>query len=80
MGVTIVVSNLTLFILGIIGKAGYNLGLNSHFQANTITKRKVLSLWFLGRQIYRHKNYKIPIKILMEGLKSIVGEILCYQI
>ena len=78
--VLMLISNLTLFILGIIGKAGYNLGLNSHFQANTITKRKVLSLWFLGRQIYHHKNYKIRIKTLMKWLKSIIGGILCCQI
>ena len=80
MEVLMLISNLVLFILGIIGKAGYNLGLNSHFQANTITKRKVLSLWFLGRQIYQHKNYKIPIGALMNSLKSIMSGILCLQI
>lgn len=78
--ILLLISSLTLFVLGIIGKVGYDLNIHQHFQANTVTNRKVLSLWFLGKQIYRNRNYKIPIKLLIISLRSIVGGILCYQI
>ena len=61
ISVLMLIASIALLILGVIGKAGYLLGLNRKFQANTVTKELVLSLWYLGQQIYMHMRDTIPI-------------------
>lgn len=73
------ISALALLILGVLGKAAYELNLHRQFQANTVKHRKVLSLWYLGRQILIHMRERIPIKSLYKGLINFLDGIICYE-
>lgn len=73
------ISALTLLVLGILGKAGYELNLHRQFQANTVKTRKVLSLWYLGRQILQHMRNKIPMKSLEKSFVNFLDGMLCYE-
>ncbi len=60
LAVWILLSSLASFIAWIIGSIAERLNLHYQFQANSIKKRRVLSLFYLGCQVIR-KKIKIPI-------------------
>ena len=53
VAVLLLIGALALLIFGILGRAAYELGFHVQFQANTIKNRRVLSYWYLGKQIYK---------------------------
>jgi hypothetical protein len=52
----LLIGHLAIFILWLIGLAAELKNLHYDYQANTIKKRRVLSLVFLGLQIIRHQS------------------------
>jgi hypothetical protein len=79
VAVLMLIGALALLILGILGKAAYNEGIYKQFQANTIRNRKVLSCWYLGRQVYLHMSDKIPISMFQEAFNVIIEGVLTYE-
>lgn len=80
VAVLILIATLALLIFGILGKAGYEIGLNRQFQANTIKHRRVLSLWYLGRQIYDHILDEIQIGHFKHALLNMLEGIQTYEL
>jgi hypothetical protein len=80
IAVLLLISVLALLVLCVLGKVAYEKGIYKDFQANTITNRKVLSLWYLGRQIYEHKRHEITIKEFQTAARNIFKEIQVYEI
>ena len=57
----------------LIGKAAYIKGYFKQFQGNTITTRKVLSYFYLGREITSHPNIEFSpydLCLALSGLKA----------
>ena len=60
----LLIAAVATFALWLIGLVAQSFGWQRHFQANTIRDRRVLSLVFLGREVYRNPAYPIPAGIL----------------
>lgn len=80
IAVLLLIGALALLVYGILGRVGYQSGMQMSFQASTIKNKRVLSFWFLGQQIYEHARLSIPIYIFEEGLKMIIEEIPTYEL
>jgi len=68
-----------LFIFGIVGRAAYESGINKRFQANTVSNRRVLSFWYLGKQVWDHMLSAIPIQALEQACINMMEDALCYE-
>ena len=63
---------LTTILTHTVGQAGEMMGIHRHYQSNTVSDRRVLSLPFLGRQILRHEDRRrLSSKRLREALDHI---------
>lgn len=62
VAVLLLIAALALLVFGILGQAAYISGAYKHYQANTIIGRRVLSLWYLGQQIYEHDKKSINLQ------------------
>ena len=72
--ILLMIGMLTQFALLIVGKVAYIKGYYKDFQANTIRTRRVLSYFFLGKELIGRKAYTISMKDLalaVGGLKAI---------
>ncbi len=63
---------LTSILTHPVGLAGEMLGIHRHYQSNTVTDRRVLSLPFLGRQMLRHEDRR---RLTMKRLRAALDEI-----
>jgi hypothetical protein len=79
ISVLVLIATLALLIFGVLGKAAYEIGLYKQFQANTIKHRKVLSFWYLGRQIYEHMLDKINIEQFRHALLNMLEGVQTYD-
>lgn len=71
--VLLLIAMLTQFALILLGKAAYIKGYYKDFQANTIRTRRVLSYFFLGKEICGRKAYPFQMTDLLiafAGLKA----------
>ena len=55
----LLIATLATFMLWLIGLAAETVRWHRHFQANTVTHKRVHSCVFLGREVYRNPNYHI---------------------
>ena len=63
---------LTTVLTHTVGQVGELLGIHRHYQSNTTSDRRVLSLPFLGRQILQHEDRRrLSMKRLMVALEMI---------
>ena len=72
--ILLMIGMLTQFALLIVGKAAYIKGYYKDFQANTIRTRRVLSYFFLGKELIGREAYSFSMKDLalaVGGLKAI---------
>lgn len=59
-----------------VGRAGEQKNLQKRFQANTVTQRRVLSLFFLGQRLLRVENHTLLTRLeLLQGFRLIRQEI-----
>jgi Transposase DDE domain len=73
--VMLLIGALASVVVQMVGRAAASLGLQRHFQANTVVRRRVLSAFVLGRHILRTKTLLPPRSMLtaMTQLVSIVA-------
>jgi len=62
--VLLLIGALTLLALWLVGLAATTQGWMRHFQANTERRHAVLSLVFLGREVFNHSSYTLGIPAL----------------
>jgi len=79
IAILLLISVLILLVLGVLGRAAYDNNLYKTFQANTIRNRKVLSLWYLGRQIYEHMRDRITILEFQNASSNLFNGIQTYE-
>lgn len=79
VAVLMLIAALTHFALGIIGTFAYQTGIFRHYQANTTTNTRVLSIHFLGQQILQNLREVIPKNKLLEAVDTITHGILTYE-
>jgi len=79
IAILLLIANLVLFIFGIVGRAAYESGINKRFQANTVSNRRVLSFWYLGKQVWDHMLSAIPIQALEQACINMMEDALCYE-
>ncbi|MEP0495866.1 MAG: hypothetical protein ABJH28_08290, partial [Paraglaciecola sp.] len=60
-----------------VGKAAENQGYHLHFQANTITNRRVLSYGYLGLRIIKHRRYDVLEQMILDAIKALVDDAKC---
>lgn len=71
--ILLMIAMLTQFALILIGKASYNKGYYKDFQANTVRHRRVLSFFFLGKEIIERGHYTFSVIDILRafaGLKA----------
>lgn len=71
--ILLMISMLTQFALMLIGKSAYIKGYYKDFQANTVRERRVLSYFFLGKEICGHNRYVFTLydlALAFGGLKA----------
>lgn len=74
--ILLMIAMLTQFALILIGKAAYMKGYYKDFQANTIRIRRVLSYFFLGKEICGRRAYSFKVTDILRafaGLKAHCG-------
>ncbi|ABU71116.1 IS4 family transposase [Vibrio campbellii] len=72
--ILLMIGMLTQFALLVVGKVAYLKGYYKDFQANTIRTRRVLSYFFLGKELIGREAYSFSVKDLalaVGGLKAI---------
>jgi hypothetical protein len=57
------------FALWLIGLVAESLDWQRHFQANTVRDRRVLSVIFLAKEVYRNSNYELFPQLLSAALE-----------
>ena len=71
--ILLMIAMLTQFALILIGKAAYIKGYYKAFQANTVKTKRVLSYFYLGKEILKWENYSFKVADLLlafGGLKA----------
>lgn len=79
VSVLLLLAAIALFIFGMIGRAAYDTGDYRDFQANTITNRRVLSFWYLGKQIYKHFGGRKSLTLQKTIIEKLLKEIPTYE-
>jgi Transposase DDE domain len=74
MSVLLLVAALASLAVQIVGLAAERYGVQRHFQANTVKKRRVLSFFVLGRCVIRHQ-VTLPEGSLLTALKHIAARL-----
>ena len=70
--VLLLIATLAMFVVLLIGQASERKGLHVLFQANTIRSKRILSLFFLGRQmIHRPELQQVKSGDLRAGFQDI---------
>lgn len=77
--ILLLIAMLTVLAIFLLGFAGEKRCLHHGFQANTIRKRTVLSIFYLGCQIYREIFIRFKELELMEALKELRTSILYWK-
>ena len=76
--ILLLIAALATFALWILGAAGTMRGLTRHFQSNTIKDRAVLSIVYLGKELWKNQKYKFDLQKLDEALgylkQMVIGE------
>ena len=67
----LLVAALASFILWLLGLAGANRQWTRHFQANTERRRPVLSMVFLGQELWRNHRFNVTLAELFDALKRL---------
>ena len=80
VAVLMLIAALAHFILAIIGTFAYQTGIFRHYQANTITTTRVLSIIFLGQQVLQHFRDTIPKNEILSAFDTITHGILTHGI
>ncbi|MEO9947204.1 IS4 family transposase [Paraglaciecola sp.] len=75
--VILLVAMMVQFYLYCVGKAAENQGYHLHFQANTITNRRVLSYGYLGLRIIKHRRYDVLEQMILDAIKALVDDAKC---
>ena len=65
--VLLMIAMLLHFVLMLVGRAAYLKGYHKDFQANTVKDRKVLSDFYLGKEVLRHPRYELGLRELLLG-------------
>lgn len=71
--VLVLITALAALVLWLIGLAGRALNLARHLQANTITKRAVLSVPFLGRQLLLRRLLPFSMPALRDSFRQLTA-------
>lgn len=69
--ILLLITALILLVLWCIGYAACQLDYQKELQANTVRKRNVLSMIYIGREIVDDKRYKIDGKLILSVLKML---------
>jgi hypothetical protein len=67
----LLIASLILLMLWCIGYAAYQQDYRKQLQANTLTKRNVLSVIYVGREVVDDRRYVIDDKILIDVIKKL---------
>lgn len=76
--VLLLIASLGMIAVTLVGQAAESLGFHRQYQANTIRKRRVLSLFFLGGNLIRRQDdSRLGITDLRKSLNKIRSKSLC---
>ena len=76
--VLLLVASLGMLAVTLLGQAAETQGIHMQYQANTIRKRRVLSLFFLGSNLIRRKDdARLGAAAIRESLHNIREKLLC---
>jgi hypothetical protein len=77
LAVLLLIGSLAAVVVQLVGRAAAQCGLQRHFQANTITHRRVLSLFVLGRNVLR-RGLSLPTFSLLQTIER-VAELVAFN-
>jgi Transposase DDE domain len=69
LAVLLLIASLAAVVVQLVGRAAAQCGLRRHFQANTITHRRVLSFFVLGRNVLR-RGLSLPLFSLLQAIEG----------
>jgi len=79
LGILLLIASLGLIVMMLLGQTAERMELHKSFQANTVRKKRVLSLFYLGKNILQvgmEKTFSVPdYHLSIENLRS---KLLCY--
>lgn len=80
LGILLLIAALAMLALTLLGQATEDQGLHKRYQANTITNRRVLSLFVLGMQIVQLAHHlDLKQADLTRSIERIRGKFECFQ-
>jgi hypothetical protein len=71
--ILLLIAFLATLVLWLLGIAAREKGLRRHFQANTETKRSVLSIPFLGQVVYRSTRFRLSPEELRSAFEKLMA-------
>ena len=77
--VLLLINALALWACFWIGKIAYIKGWHRHFQANTVSHKRVLSYIYLGRELVDHPAYQLTRAMYLKALDEIVQAQQCWS-
>jgi Transposase DDE domain len=72
LAVLLLIASLAAVVVQLVGRAAAHRGLQRHFQANTITHRRVLSFFVLGRNVLR-RGLSLPAFSLLRAIEEMAA-------
>jgi hypothetical protein len=73
--VMILIALVLQLVLWWVGFFAQSKGWQKHFQANTVRNKNVLSTIRLGKEVLRHKSYKLRKQDILKGVLLFIREI-----
>ena len=73
--ILLLIAVLAHFVLWLVGLAAHARGWSRHFQANTERSRPVLSLPFLGQELWRTPNFELSLHDLSRALQTLINTV-----
>ncbi len=73
--ILLLIAAVATFALWLLGFAGTTHGIAKHFQANTIQNRAVISIVYLGKEVWKNQKFIFTLEKLnqaMEHLKKLL--------
>jgi Transposase DDE domain len=72
--VLLLIASLALIVVQMVGRAACRCDLQRHFQANTVTHRRVLSFFVLGQHVLR-RRLSLPPAALLQALREAISAV-----
>jgi hypothetical protein len=69
--ILLLIATLAMLVQWLYGSAGEMAGWSRHFQANTVSHKRVLSLFTLGARLLRNQRFIIELRLLVRALANL---------